>query len=202
MLGYTVSCSYRTKDLFADGTSADVAFLSDVIDILSATSTAWLEVRGQLETEHCGLATDLANLLLITDFDRESMQGLKDDQGKFIVDRVRITANTASAVLRLLVTPTLASREWSKAILRSIAPGTLVLRLLVTAGVNVNADDSRRVQQGEQGSTDAIEDGSESERDVSLPLGLLYNLTDAADDVGRNVLLRTGKCLHPEWFTS
>lgn len=174
----------------------------DVIDILSATSTAWLEVRVQLETEHCGLATDLANLLLIAEFDRESLQGLKDDQGKFIADRVRNAANTASAVLRLLVTPTLASRDWSKAILHSTAPGTLVLRLLVTAGVDANADDSRRVQQREQGSTDAIEDGSDSERDVSLPLGLLYNLTDAADDVGRNALLRTGRSLHPECSTS
>jgi hypothetical protein len=71
--------------LFSNGTSADTAFLSDAVDIFAVMTKAWPEVRKQFESQHCDLATDLANLLLIAQFDQESVEGLKDDQGKCII---------------------------------------------------------------------------------------------------------------------
>jgi hypothetical protein len=46
---------------------------------------AWPEVRKQFEKQNCDLATDLANLLLIAQFDQESVEGFKDDQGKCVI---------------------------------------------------------------------------------------------------------------------
>jgi hypothetical protein len=101
-------------------------------------------------------------------------------------------ANAASPALRLLVIPTLTSRDWNKGILQSIAPGTLVLRLLITAAVGGKPEDSIGERHRESESAEEPEDESDSERDVSLPLGLLYNLMDVADDSNRNALLHTG----------
>lgn len=68
-----------------NGTSADTAFLSDAVDIFATMTKAWPEVRREFERQHYGLATDLANLLLIAQFDRESVEGLKDDQGEYVI---------------------------------------------------------------------------------------------------------------------
>lgn len=182
--------------MFSNGISADVAFLSDAVDIFVMMTKAWPEVRRQFENQHCGLATDLANMLLIAQCDQESLEGFKDDQGK-CVTLTGAMADIPAAALRLLVTPTLASREWSRAILQSVAPGSLVLRYLVAAGAaSSHAEDSSTLREDDEGSEEALEE--DSEKDVSLPLGLLYNLMDAAADGGRTMLLQTGKSLYSE----
>lgn len=106
-----------------------------------------------------------------------------------------------SSALRLLVAPTLSSPEWSRAILRCVAPGSLVLRYLVAAGSGSRAEDSSRVREDENLATEMEEDAG-TERDVSLPLGLLYNLVEVASDGGRNMLLGTGKSLRPRFASN
>ncbi|KAJ9091566.1 hypothetical protein QFC20_007610 [Naganishia adeliensis] len=158
-------------DLFSNGTSVDIATLVDAIDVFTAITKAWPVVRAQFESHHCDIATDLANLLLIVQFDPSSLIGLKDDQGKS-TDHL----------------------DWSQAILHSVAPGSLVLRYLVSSAGRSSAEDSGRTEREQRDATPVISE--EGDRDVSLPLGLLFNLMDAAEDGGQALLLETELSLH------
>jgi hypothetical protein len=116
---------------------------------------------------------------------------------KASVSSLAWTITDVPAALRLLVAPTLFSPGWSRAILRCVAPGSLVLRYLVAAGSASRAEDSSRLREGEHRPTE-IEEDCETEKDVSLPLGLLYNLVEVAPDGGRSMLLGTGKSFFSE----
>lgn len=165
----------------------DMAALISAIEILAATTKAWPAVRLQFETQQYELATDLANLLLIQQFDPMSLVGLQDDQGKLLAS-TSVPTDVFFAALRLMVTPTLTSQDWSRAILRSVAPGSLVFRYLVSS-VRDSSKDSGRIN--ERDLSPGPED-PQGDQDVSLPLGLLFNLMDAAEDGGQ-ALLETGK---------
>lgn len=73
------------QDLFSNGSSIDSAALINAIEILVDGTKAWPVVRAQFETQQSNLATDLANLLLVAQFDPTSLGVFKDDQGKFII---------------------------------------------------------------------------------------------------------------------
>lgn len=75
--------------------------------------------------------------------------------------------------------------------MHSVAPGSLVLRYLVSSAGRSSAEDSGRTEREQRDATLVISE--EGDRDVSLPLGLLFNLMDAAEDGGQALLLETGK---------
>lgn len=91
--------------------------------------------------------------------------------------------------------PTLSSRSWSHAILKSAAPAALVFRLLVASGCLCNL--SETLDSGRR-TDDPVMDGSDDivkdhDKEISLPLGLLFNLMDVAENNGEALLLQTGQ---------
>lgn len=171
----------------------DIAFIHEAIDVFSAMTKTWPIVRTQFENRHCDLATDLANLLLIVQFDSTALNGFNDSQGKLAAHLAVLQLTRLLVALRLLVTPTLTSRDWSRAILRSVAPGSLVLRYLVDSSAREsfsNEDSGRNREEQPESTPDTAQ---ADDRDVSLPLGLLFNLMDVAEDGGQALLLEIGK---------
>lgn len=67
-----------------------------------------------------------------------------------------------------------------------------MLRYLVSSACpNPSVGDSGRTERDQREATPGPSE--EGDRDLSLPLGLLFNLMDAAEDGGQRLLLETGK---------
>jgi hypothetical protein len=176
----------------------DFAFIAEAIEALSMIRNSSPTGRAKLESLHSGLATDLSNLLLVMQFVEVPLVGEKEDLGELRYCRTARLSLTGvpyhSKVCQLLVAPTLSSKSWSLAILKSVAPAAMVFRLLVSSGCLSAA--SEATDSGRKSDDLAAEEShvvvNNQDREVSVPLGLLYNLMDVAEDSGEALLLQTG----------
>ncbi|KAJ9127209.1 hypothetical protein QFC24_001447 [Naganishia onofrii] len=176
MLPERIELFEKGLNLFPEGTDMDFAFIAEAIEALSMIRNSSPTGRAKLESLHSGLATDLSNLLLVMQFVEVPLVGEKED-----------------LVCQLLVAPTLSSKSWSLAILKSVAPAAMVFRLLVSSGCLSAA--SEATDSGRKSDDLAAEEShvvvNNQDREVSVPLGLLYNLMDVAEDNGEALLLQT-----------
>ncbi|KAJ9122374.1 hypothetical protein QFC22_001796 [Naganishia vaughanmartiniae] len=166
----------KSLDLFPDGTDVDFAFIAEAVEALSVMRNAWPHMRARLESRHFDLATDLSNLLLVMQF-----------------VEVPLITEKQELACQLLVAPTLSSKSWCIAILKGAAPAALVFRLLVSSGCLSDVMDT--TDSGRKSDDLVADEPNDTVKDrgkeIALPLGLLYNLMDVAENSGEALLLQS-----------